>query len=58
VTQRDPPEVTFGDGKHKINFKGKAAIESGDRCIRFWLFAEAIKKPLYGGAGYLLIRWS
>lgn len=57
MSQQDIPEVSFGDGKNKISFKGKEAIRSAGRGIRFMLFAEATKKLAYGGIGLLLLKW-
>jgi hypothetical protein len=57
MTHDDIPEVTFGDGRRKISFKGKEAIRAAGRGIRFMLFAEATKKLAYGGIGLLLLKW-
>jgi hypothetical protein len=57
MSQQETPEVSFGDGKNKISIRGKEAIRSAGRGIRFMLFAEGTRKLAYGGIGYLFIRW-
>jgi hypothetical protein len=54
------PEITFGDGKSKINFKGKEALRAAGWGLRLLLFARAVRILLLfpvGGIAFLLLRW-